>query len=162
MTQVYKIAIPVFLLGFIAGAGFWYLFSPAFIDRVVNEELPAGFELSELRSGNFRDVDGAHRGSGSVKVLSNAAGGTLLRFAEFEVTNGPDLEVWLVKNPDPKKSADVNASQWLSLGPLKGNKGDQTYVLPATADIADWGSVVIWCEQFSVLFSVATLSPACV
>ncbi|MEM5494221.1 DM13 domain-containing protein [Hoeflea sp. AS16] len=160
MTQVYKIAIPVFLLGFIAGAGFWYLFSPAFIDRVVNEELPAGFELSELRSGNFRDVDGAHRGSGSVKVLSNAAGGTLLRFAEFEVTNGPDLEVWLVKNPDPKKSADVNASQWLSLGPLKGNKGDQTYVLPATADIADWGSVVIWCEQFSVLFSVATLSPA--
>lgn len=160
MTQIYKIAIPVFILGFLAGAGFWYLFSPVFIDRVVSEELPAGFELSESRSGNFRDVDGAHRGSGTVRVLSNDAGGTLLRFTDFEVTNGPDLEVWLVKDPDPKKSADVSASQWLSLGPLKGNKGDQTYVIPAGADTAQWGSVVIWCEQFSVLFSVATLSPA--
>lgn len=160
MTQGYRIAIPVFILGFIAGAGFWYLFSPAFIDRVVSEELPAGFELSESRSGSFRDVDGAHRGAGTVKVLSNAAGGTLLRFTDFEVTNGPDLEVWLVKTPDPQKSADVSASRWLSLGPLKGNKGDQTYVVPDGTNIAEWGSVVIWCEQFSVLFSVATLSPA--
>jgi hypothetical protein len=160
MMQGYRIAIPVFVLGFIAGAGFWYLFSPAFIDRVVSEELPAGLELVESRAGSFRDVDGAHRGSGTVKVLSNAAGGTLLRFTDFEVTNGPDLEVWLVENPDPRRSADVSASRWLSLGPLKGNKGDQTYVVPEDADMARWGSVVIWCEQFGVLFSVATLSPA--
>jgi hypothetical protein len=160
MTHIYKIAIPVFILGFLAGAGFWYLFSPAFIDRVVSEELPAGFELSESRSGNFRDVDGAHRGSGTVKVLANKAGGTLLRFTDFEVTNGPALEVWLVRDPDPKKSADVSTSQWLSLGPLRGNKGDQTYVIPEGTDMTEWGSVVIWCEQFSVLFSVATLSPA--
>jgi len=159
MTNSYKIAIPVFLFGLIAGAGFWYVLSPSFIDRVVNEQLPAGFELKELRTGNFRDVDGAHRGSGTMKVLVNDAGGALLRFTDFEVTNGPDLEVWLVKDPDPKKSADVSASQWLSLGPLRGNKGDQTYMIPDETDIAEWGSVVIWCEQFSVLFSVATLSP---
>ncbi|MCZ4287777.1 DM13 domain-containing protein [Hoeflea alexandrii] len=160
MTQVYKLAIPVFVLGFIAGAGFWYLFSPAFIDRVVSEELPAGLELTESRSGSFRDVDGAHRGTGTVKVLANAAGGTLLRFTEFEVTNGPGLEVWLVENPDPQRSADVSASRWLSLGPLKGNKGDQTYVVPEGVDMTTWGSVAIWCEQLSVLYSVATLSPA--
>ena len=159
MIHSLKIAIPVFILGFLAGAGFWYLLSPAFIDRVVDEQLPAGFELSELRSGQFRNVDGAHRGSGEVKVLVNEAGGALLRFTDFEVTNGPDLEVWLVKDPDPKKSADVSASQWLSLGPLRGNKGDQTYMIPDGTDMVEWGSVVIWCEQFSVLFSVATLSP---
>lgn len=159
MTHFLKIATPVFVLGFLAGAAFWYLFSPTFIDRVVSEQLPVGFELSETRNGDFRDVDGAHRGSGKVKVLVSPAGGALLRFTDFQVTNGPDLEVWLVKNPDPKKSVDVDASQWLSLGPLRGNKGDQTYVIPEEADIAEWGSVVIWCEQFSVLFSVATLSP---
>ena len=158
MTNCYKIAIPVFLFGLIAGAGFWYVLSPALIDRVVDEQLPAGFELNELRTGNFRDADGAHRGSGAIKVLANDAGGALLRFTDFEVTNGPDLEVWLVKDPDPKKSADVSASQWLSLGPLRGNKGDQTYMVPDSTDVAEWGSVVIWCEQFSVLFSVATLS----
>ncbi|MDF1607071.1 DM13 domain-containing protein [Hoeflea sp. YIM 152468] len=153
-----KIAIPVFILGFVAGAACWYAFSPAFIDRIVNEELPAGFALRESRSGEFRDVDGAHRGSGSVKILVSDAGDALLRFTDFEVTNGPDLEVWLVKEPDPRKSADVSASQWLSLGPLRGNKGDQTYVIPAGTDISEWGSTVIWCEQFGVLFSVATLS----
>lgn len=160
MTQHYKIALPVFIVGFLAGAAFWYLFSPAFIDRVVDEQLPAGFELSEQRSGNFRDVDGAHRGSGKVRVLVSPGGAALLRFTDFEVTNGPDLEVWLVKDPDPEKSADVSASQWVSLGPLRGNKGDQTYVIPEGTDTSEWGSVVIWCEQFSVLFSVATLSPA--
>jgi len=160
MTQHYKIALPVFFVGFLAGAAFWYLFSPAFIDRVVDEQLPAGFELSEQRSGNFRDVDGAHRGSGNAQVLVSPGGAALLRFTDFEVTNGPDLEVWLVKDPDPEKSSDVSASQWVSLGPLRGNKGDQTYVIPEGTDTREWGSVVIWCEQFSVLFSVATLSQA--
>ncbi len=160
MTQHYKLALPVFIVGFLAGAAFWYLFSPAFIDRVVDEQLPAGFELSEQRSGNFRDVDGAHRGSGKAQVLVSPGGAALLRFTNFEVTNGPDLEVWLVKDPDPEKSADVSASQWVSLGPLRGNKGDQTYVIPEGTDTREWGSVVIWCEQFSVLFSVATLSQA--
>jgi len=158
MIHFPRIAIPVFVLGFLAGAAFWYLFSPAFIDRVVSEELPAGFQLSESRSGDFRDADGGHRGSGKAQVLVSPAGGALLRFTDFKVTNGPDLEVWMVRDPDPKKSADVEASQWLSLGPLRGNKGDQTYVIPEGTDIGEWGSVVIWCEQFSVLFSVATLS----
>ncbi|WP_417407527.1 DM13 domain-containing protein [Hoeflea sp.] len=160
MAKSYKIALPVFIVGFLAGAAFWYLFSPAFLDRVVSEELPAGFELSELRSGDFRDVDGAHRGSGKAQVLVSEAGAALLRFTDFDVTNGPDLEVWLVENPDPRKSADVSASRWISLGPLRGNKGDQTYVIPEGTDTLEWGSVVIWCEQFSVLFSVATLSQA--
>jgi len=160
MTLHYKLTIPVFIVGFLAGAACWYLFSPAFIDRVVSEELPVGFELSELRSGEFRNADGAHRGSGKAQVLVSPAGASLLRFTDFEVTNGPALEVWFVKDPDPKKSADVSASEWISLGPLRGNKGDQTYVIPEGTDTAEWGSVVIWCEQFSVLFSVATLSQA--
>ena len=160
MFRFLKIAVPVFVVGFVAGAAFWYLASPLFIDRVVNEELPSGFSLTEARAGEFRDADGAHRGSGLAKVLNLDTGGALLRFTDFEVTNGPDLEVWLVENPDPNKSADVIASKWVSLGPLKGNKGDQTYVIPDGTDITEWGSVAIWCEQFGVLFSVATLSPA--
>ena len=154
-----KVAVPVFVIGFLAGAAFWYLFSPLFIDRVVDEPLPAGLTLTEARSASFRDVDGAHRGSGNAQILVSEGGGALLRFSEFEVTNGPDLKVWLVKEPDPVRSADVSASEWLPLGPLKGNKGDQTYVIPEGTDVDAWGSVVIWCEQFGVLFSVATLSP---
>jgi len=68
--------------------------------------------------------------------------------------------VWLVKAANPTTSADVKASEWVSLGQLKGNIGDQTYTLPDGIDAAAYGSVVIWCEMFGVLFSPAALSPA--
>ena len=93
-----------------------------------------------------------------LKIMRSAAGTALVRLTEFTVTNGPDLEVWLVKEPDPQTSDDVKQSEWVSLGPLKGNKGDQTYIVPEGTDIGAYGSVVIWCEQFGVLFSPATLT----
>ena len=158
MIRFLKIAIPVFVLGFVAGNAFWYLASPLWIDREVSETLPAEFMLTEVKTGTFRDADAAHKGSGTARILKSEGGSTVLRLTEFAVTNGPDLEVWLVEAPDPASSADVTASAWLSLGPLKGNKGDQTYFLPADTDVDRYNSVVIWCEQFGVLFSPAPLS----
>lgn len=150
-------SLPVFAFGFIAGAGFWYLASPLFIDQVVSEELTDA-TLAPVRSGTFRDADRVHQGTGTATLLDNGAGRVVLRLTEFEVTNGPDLEVWLVGEPDPKSSADVTDSIWLSLGRLKGNIGDQNYDVPAGTDLSQYGSVVIWCEQFGVLFSPATLN----
>lgn len=160
MFRFVIIAIPVFLIGFVSGGAAWYLFSPLFIDDVVSEELPAGLVVSEVAAGRFRDADRAHRGQGTAQLLRTGTGAHLLRFTGFEVTNGPDLEVWLVAEPDPQNSADVLASQWLSLGQLKGNIGDQTYLIPEGTDISAYGSVVIWCERFSVLFSPAPLVAA--
>ncbi|KAG1668236.1 hypothetical protein GQR58_018020 [Nymphon striatum] len=157
MIRFLKIAIPVFLLGFVTGNAFWYLFSPLWIDRVVAEAAPAVVTDKPLKSGTFKDADSAHKGKGNAQILQTADG-AVLRLTEFEVTNGPDLEVWLVKASTPEKSADVKASEWVSLGQLKGNIGDQTYKIPDGTDIDSYGSVVIWCEQFGVLFSPATLT----
>lgn len=160
MLRFLKIAIPVFVLGFVSGGAAWYLFSPLFIDQVVSEELPQSLETQTLATGTFRDADRAHQGSGTASVLQTASGETLVRLTDFEVTNGPDLEVWLVEAADPQSSADVKASNWVSLGQLKGNIGDQTYTVPQGTNVADFGSVVIWCEQFGVLFSPASLTPS--
>ena len=160
MFRFLIIAIPVFLIGFVSGGAAWYLFSPLFIDEVVSEELPAGLVATAVAAGRFRDADRVHRGQGTAQLLRTGTGAHLLRFTDFEVTNGPDLEVWLVAEPDPQSSADVLQSQWLSLGQLKGNVGDQTYVIPEGTDVTAFGSVVVWCEQFSVLFSPATLVAA--
>ncbi len=46
------------------------------------------------------------------------------------------------------------------LGALKGNKGNQQYVLPAGADLSRYRSVVIWCRAFSAAFARARLAPA--
>ncbi|MBV6658255.1 MAG: DM13 domain-containing protein [Devosiaceae bacterium] len=158
MKRFFLIAIPVFLVGFIAGNAFWYLASPLWIDTVVNETLPDELMVSVVREGSFQGADRAHQGSGQAMLLETATGANLVRFSPFEVTNGPDLEVWLVADPAPANSRAVLDSQWVSLGLLKGNIGDQTYTVPEDVDVSAYGSVVIWCEQFSVLFAVATLN----
>ncbi|WP_375569272.1 DM13 domain-containing protein [Ahrensia marina] len=157
MMRFLKIALPVFVVGFLAGNAFWYLFSPLWIDQVVSEALPDELMVSVISLGAFQDADRAHQGAGNALLLQTATGSHLMRFTEFEVTNGPDLEVWLVADDTPFSSGAVLASEWVSLGQLKGNIGDQTYTIPDDVDVSQFGSVVIWCEQFSVLFSVATL-----
>mgnify|MGYP006172353025 FL=1 len=49
---------------------------------------------------------------------------------------------------------------FVDLGRLKAFKGSQNFEVPAGVDIAKFASVVIWCEQFSVLISPAALSSA--
>jgi len=46
---------------------------------------------------------------------------------------------------------------FVDLGRLKAFKGSQNFEIPAGVDIARYGNVVIWCEQFGVLISPAPL-----
>ncbi len=160
MRAILATAVVAGLIGFVAGNAFWYLASPLFIDRLVSEELPAALQMSKQREGAFADADAVHRGSGTATIFELVGGTSVLRFTDFTVTNGPDLKVWLVRAEKIATSDDVTASEWLSLGPLKGNKGDQNYLIPENVNADDYASVVIWCEQFGVLFSAARLEPA--
>jgi Electron transfer DM13 len=147
------------VIGFVAGNVFFYVVSPLFIDRVVSEGLPPALMADVAASGAFTGADNLHRGRGEAQLLVTPSGAQIVRFSDFEVTNGPDLKVWLVKAPDPKTSEDVRGSEWISLGPLKGNIGDQNYLVPDGVDAKDYGSVVVWCEQFGVLFAAAPMTP---
>ena len=144
------------IVGMPVGAFLWYAFSPLLFDNVVAETLA---EAQTVSVGTFRDADRAHKGTGVATLVMLPGGGHEIQLSEFEVTNGPDLEVWLSAHPDPEKSSDVSGSFWVSLGQLKGNVGDQAYSVPAGTDLSVIKSVVIWCEQFGVLFSPASLGP---
>ena len=150
-----------FLLGFIVGAPvgafLWYAFSPLLFDDVVAENLT---EAQVVATGTFRDADRAHNGQGTATLVALPGGGHEVQLSQFEVTNGPDLEVWLSAHPNPASSEDVSDNVWISLGQLKGNIGDQAYSVPDGTDLTQFNSVVIWCEQFGVLFSPAALAPA--
>ena len=76
-----------------------------------------------------------------------------LRLEQFETDNGPDLKVYLVN------SATGDVSDFVSLGDLKGNIGDQNYEIPADVDLAVYDTVLIWCVRFSSAFGEAMLSP---
>lgn len=157
MKKLIAVAFVAGLVGFVAGNAFWYLASPLWIDNVVSESVSASDTAKVLGTGTFSDADAAHRGTGTATVYEGTDGQRTLRFTEFEVTNGPDLEVWLVAADEVTSKADVTGNEWVALGQLKGNIGDQNYDIPANVDLSKYRSVVIWCEQFGVLFSPASL-----
>jgi hypothetical protein len=102
-------------------------------------------------SGQFKDGDAVHSGSGSVQVVQTTDGPVLSFGEDFKVTNGPDLLVYLSPNP-----AGEDLGEFASLGALRSNSGAQAYNLPD--NYKDYKTVVIWCRAFSVTFSTAELN----
>jgi Electron transfer DM13 len=89
-----------------------------------------------------------------------ADGTHMLRFTNFDTSNGPDVHVYMVAADDAKDAATVARAGFVDLGVIKGNVGDQNYILPGDLDIAKYRAVSIWCKRFSVNFGAAALKPS--
>jgi hypothetical protein len=113
---------------------------------------PAGPVL--LGAGRFVGLAG-HSGTGDAGIFQNPEGSYVLRFENFDIENGPDLEVYLVPGAD-RTSLDPGS---IHLGGLKGNVGNQTYDLPPGTDLAPGPyTALVWCEAFTVEFVGATVT----
>ena len=77
---------------------------------------------------------------------------------EFETSNGPNLHVYLVAADDASDNETVMKAGFVSLGALKGNKGNQNYEVSTEIDLAKYRSVSIWCRRFGVNFATAPLT----
>ena len=111
-----------------------------------------------LKQGQFQDIDGFHKGTGTATIYQAADGSRLLRLENFKVTNGPDLHVVLSPYEGPQESdGRLKTEGYVDLGSLKGNIGNQNYTVPDAVDIGIQNSVTIWCKPFNVIFSVAVL-----
>jgi electron transfer DM13 len=106
---------------------------------------------AKIRTGSFVGAgDGFHNAEGLAKIIPLVDGSTILRLENFKSTNGPNVHVYL--------STDKTASNFVDLGRLKANNGNQNYIIPNGTDLAKYSSVLIWCKDFSVLFGSAELS----
>jgi hypothetical protein len=154
-----RVALAVAVL--VVGAGLaltqpWRLW----IDHTVNEALPAAGAQSVTAVAHGTLVSHEHRTSGTVRIVRLADGSRMLRLENLDTTNGPLLKVWL-----SDAQVRTGKSGWhvfddgrhLSLGRLKGNKGNQNYAIPASADLGQYRSVTIWCDRFNVSFGAAKL-----
>ena len=145
----------------IAAIALWAAFRPErlVVNAKVNEAMPAGFanvSQTVLSSGPFHSV--AHDSKGTATIYQLADGKRILRFTNFETSNGPDVHVYLVAANDASDNETVKKAGFLELGSLKGNIGDQNYEIPADVDLAKYRAVTIWCKRFSVNFGTAPLS----
>ena len=112
----------------------------------VSEEMTSD-SISVLKTGQFEGLVG-HKAMGTAKTIM-VGDSTFLRFENFEVTNGPDLRVYLTPGGDVK--------QGIHLEKLKGSKGDQNYLLEGI-DTDTYDTVVIYCQPFGVYFGQALLA----
>ena len=129
----------------------------AMMEPVIAANADRQAEPRKVRQGEFRDADSFHRGSGQAVIFATPGGMHLLRLENLDVTNGPALHVILSPHEDPTRPSEVKLGGYVDLGPLKGNRGNQNYPIPAGVDVSTVNSVVIYCKPFSVVFSVAPL-----
>ncbi len=147
------------LLGLVAGFAVGIFVYPyLFLADIVAEEQVADPGSRELVArGTFIHADPSdpiHHGKGGVSVYR----GLVHLEADFEVGPGPKFHVYLVPDKRVTPDTEVAKTMFVDLGRLKAFRGSQNYPVPAGVDLADYGSVVIWCEQFGVLISPAALA----
>lgn len=147
------------LVGLIIGvASGIFIYPYIFLADVVADERVDATAKTAIATGVFAHAnpnDPIHYGKGRVTAYSD-----LVRLeADFEVGPGPKFHVYLVPEADVTPDTEVAKTMFVDLGRLKVFKGSQNYEILAGVDLARYGSVVIWCEQFSVLISPARLEP---
>jgi hypothetical protein len=128
----------------------------------VPEEEQAMPEMTDpviVSTGSFIQIDAIHGAQGTATIYQLPDGTRTLRFEDFRSTNGPDLRVLLSADPDPR-THEALGEDFIELGSLKGNVGNQNYDIPADVDLSRYQSVVIFCQPFQVVFSTATLLAA--
>jgi Electron transfer DM13 len=153
----------LFVCACVALAGIWYWFRPErlFTNQRVNEGLPSAALAQNdqpLYTGRFQGE--IHKTSGQAAVFPASNGSRSLRLTDFKTSNGPDVHVILVSSANVSADKDfaLDPEASIDLGDLKGNEGDQSYVIPMGADLSHYDVVSIYCVRFHANFGIARFS----
>jgi hypothetical protein len=123
----------------------------------VNESFPTlvGRNAPSLLSqGSFTSL--GHHTEGTASIYKQGNGYTL-RLREFQHQQRPG-RARLPDHGSRNRQRRHQRRKFLDLGVIKGNIGDQNYMLPADFNPADYRGVSIWCKRFGVNFAGASLS----
>jgi Electron transfer DM13 len=120
-------------------------------------EVPAG--PVQLAKGSF--ISHEHSTTGTVRIIQQPDGTRVLALESLDTSNGPDVHVWLsaadvVEGPGGWFTA--GSADYVDLGLIKGNQGNQVYEISDDVDLSKYKSVDLWCVQFSVSFGAAQLT----
>lgn len=124
-------------------------------DVVIDKIMPT--QVQEVPSENPLSIQAVfpitgtrgHSASGDIRVVNTEAE-TIVRYENYEGTNGPDLFVYLAK--------DLDATEFINLGRARGNQGNINYSVPEDVDLSEYTYVLTWCQAFGVLFDYAEIN----
>ena len=111
----------------------------------------------QVAVGRFISLE--HETSGRAVIVDTGDGRRFLRFENFRTSNGPDLIVYLsAKQPAGPDDWYGYDEDFVDLGVLKGNVGNQNYEIPRNVDLEKYSTAVVWCRRFTVGFAAAPLN----
>jgi hypothetical protein len=119
-------------------------------DTQIEDTMVDAPEVTTVSEGTF--IDRAHPTRGTARIITDGDR-SFLRLEGFETDNGPDLNVYLATG-DPTGSP----GDFVDLGDLKGNVGDQNYEIDPDVVLDEYTTVFIWCVRFGVAFGAAALA----
>lgn len=114
-------------------------------EKILNESFDTN-GATLISQTNFSS--NAHTTSGCVRLYSKNGTKNLV-FEGFKTDSGPDLRVYVSKS--------TGNNDFIEAGKLKATSGSFYYTLDGTINTADYKYVLIWCEDYSVLFGNAQL-----
>ena len=148
-------------IGFALGI---FIYPYWFLNDIAAEALSASERRTKIAAGEFihaNPSDPIHWGKGGVTIYRNDSGRIILHLEKtFQVGPGPRFHVYLADAADIKSNEHFEMSGTVDLGRLRAFQGSQVYEAPVGTEIGDYRSVVIWCKEFGVLISPATLASA--
>lgn len=142
-----------------AAATAWTLFKTAVPAPTSDFSTPNGGVFQAVRGGDFIEIDAIRTAKGRAAIYRSSSDNSLvLRFDEFSVTNGPGLAIYLCVGATPKTPDEVRQGPYFRVSTLKGTAGNQNYQLPPELRLDRYRSVVIFSEDFNLVYSSATLN----
>jgi len=144
-----------------------YVIVPQLVRSTLVEDLPTATPVSAasgpaasdgtasvaaetLLQGRLVRISVADYGSGAIRIV-RVGSERFVRFEDVDIAGAPDMYVYLSDRTDGKPGAFVD------LGKLRATNGSFNYVIPASVDLASVRSLVVWCRQFNVTVTYATL-----
>lgn len=131
--------ISIILVAFVSACKKESTIQPEVDPRIGDTEL---IYRSEFTDGPYG------RTMGIVKIYRNEVGDQLI-LDSFNVSNGPDLHVYLSRQQQP-----IN---FIDLGKLKATSGRQAYKINGNINFADYKYALIHCQQYNHLFGSSIL-----
>ena len=138
-----------------------FVIVPQFVRSTLIEELPVAAVGSSgpgastaapvtLFSGELIRISAADYGTGTIRIV-RVGDAQVLRFENVDIAGAPDVYVYL------SDRIDGTPGRFVDLGRLRATNGSFNYAIPDGTDLGTVRSVVLWCRQFSVTITYATL-----
>jgi hypothetical protein len=111
---------------------------------------------SFAQSGGW--IEKSYEVKGTWEIVKKGDTHYLIFDEDFDTKKAPDLKIFLSKLEVNKINADNAVKGSVKIADLKSYDGKQSFLIPKSVNLMSYKTLLIHCQQYEVLWSVAKLN----